>query len=233
MAITVLVIDFGSVVRAGIDAIFQSHEDIEVQWIDSAENDLRSRVVKNVAEKSPDVVLTDASVEDVTGAELIALVSETSPGTAVVILSTGVDSAQLINVIKAGARGYLVLSEVTQDALVAAVRQAAAGGVALQGEQLRNALDDIMAGARQRAGNGALYDDLTARELQVLNLLANGYTNQEIADRLSVSVDAVKNNVSSLAGKLGSRNRAHTAVLAERAGLIGGDLDGSEPAPED
>ncbi len=164
----------------------------------------------------PDVVLMDARMPGLSGAEATERVLEHDPHTAVVMVTMFADDESLFHALKAGAMGYVV-----KGASLAELRraiEAAANGEALLGQAVASRIGHYFAGDQGR--QAALpFGDLTAREREVLALLTQGLTNTEIARRLAVTSKTARNHVSNVLGKLGVSTRSEAADKAREAGL--------------
>ena len=166
----------------------------------------------------PDVVLMDVSMPILDGVEATKLVKERVPSTAVVILTMHADQDVIVRAVRAGAAGYLV-KDCTTEEVVNTVRLAAGGGTALSPEVASAMLvqaqtPDSDAGADPAEGI------ISKREEEVLQLIAEGASTTEVAERLYISVKTVKNHLASVYQKLDSRDRTQAVVRAVRMGII-------------
>jgi DNA-binding NarL/FixJ family response regulator len=163
---------------------------------------------------APDVLLLDVRMPRVTGLEVLERLGEPRPPT--LVLTTFDDAELLLRSVRAGARGFLA-KDVSLDELVAAIRALARGDTWFQPAltaSLRRAID-----ARPHDATPAA-ERLTDRERDVLRLMAGGYSNREIADVLATAEGTVKNQVSSILGKLGVRDRTRAVLKAIETGVI-------------
>ncbi len=176
--------------------------------------------VKLVAALAPDVVLMDIAMPDMDGLEATARIKEQSPGTPVVIV-TGQESKELLRrAIQAGATGY-VAKWTSTDALVEAIRLVRTGGSLIDAKLLAELLKELETeGGPPSPPSGGPLGSLTPGERQVLELIASGHTNKEIARETDRSVGTVKNVVHRIIEKLGVSDRTQAAVLAVRGGLL-------------
>jgi DNA-binding NarL/FixJ family response regulator len=139
--------------------------------------------------------------------------------TEVVVLTTYADDTSVLNALRAGARGFLT-KDADAEAIARALHAAAAGQSTLDGEAQRRLVEAATSGRGQQAEPAELAEGLTAREIEVLRLIAAGLSNTEIARRLVVSEATVKTHVNHLFTKAGLRDRAQAVAYAYRAGLV-------------
>jgi two-component system response regulator DevR len=170
-------------------------------------------VVTAVTTHRPDVVLMDYELPDGDGVAATAAVKAAVPETHVVLLTSNVDDDVLVAAIEAGASGYVTKHKPATE-VIAAVRAAAAGEMLVSSDMLARLLPRVSRGSRHRDY------DLTARELEVLELLAAGTPNHELAERMSISRNTVRNHVQNLLNKLGVHSRLEAVALATREGLL-------------
>jgi NarL family two-component system response regulator LiaR len=168
--------------------------------------------VRLCGELCPDVVLMDLVLPGLSGVEATRRILESCPESRVVALTSFDDDGLIGETMRAGAISYL-MKNVSADQLADAVRAAAAGRSTLAPEAA-DALVRAVADPHTQA------DALTAREREVLKLMADGLTNADIADRLSIGVATVKTHVSSVIAKLGVSSRTEATALAIRRGLV-------------
>jgi DNA-binding NarL/FixJ family response regulator len=218
--VRVLVVDDLRVVREGLQMLLGLLDSITVVGT-AADGE---EALERVAADPPDVVLMDLNMPRLDGVDATRRLTASHPQVPVVVLTTLSDDRQVFAALQAGARGYL-----TKDAGAAeienAVLTAARGQAALDPDVQRRLLDALRSGAPfgvppvARALPGALPDGLTAREAEVVQLIAAGHTNGEIAERLFVSTATVKTHVNHIFAKTGLRDRAQLVAYAYRAGL--------------
>jgi len=206
--IRVVVADDHALVRSGLETILLLFDDIELV----AQADSGAEAVRLCEEAQPDVVLMDLIMPGMDGAAATREILRRCPTTRVLVLTSFTDEALIESALSAGAIGYL-LKSISGDQLAAAIRGASVGRPTLAPE----AAEALM---RWVAAPGSLGKDLTARERQVLTLLADGLTNIEIAVRLVVSPSTIKSHVSSIITKLGASSRTEAATIAVRQRLI-------------
>ncbi len=222
--IRVLVVDDQDIVRRGLGVILAHQEDIEV--VGYAADGIEAL---ELAERSgPDVALMDLKMPRLNGIHATRQIVDQSPSVKVLVLTTYDTDEWLFDAIRAGACGYL-LKDSDSKAIVTAVRSAARGdttldpavaGKVLQEFKRLAALSspDRSSGAAPEAGLPQM-EALTERELAILQRLAQGESNAQIAEALFLAEGTVKNYVSSIIGKLQANDRTHAAVLALKRGL--------------
>ena len=207
----VVIADDQPLMRAGFKAVLEATGEIEVvaEAADGAE------AVAAARRHRPDVVLMDIRMPNLDGIEA----TRQLPGQRVLILTTfGLDD-HIIAALRAGASGFLLKDAPTEQVLDA-VRAVAAGDAVLSPAVTRRLLDQVGRRLPAAVSQETGLDELTAREREVLRMLAAGLSNQEIAQALVVSEATVKTHVSSLLGKLGLRDRVQAVIFAYETGLI-------------
>jgi len=167
-----------------------------------------------VSALNPDVVLMDVTMPLLDGIEATRLVRQRSPGTQVIMLTMHGESDVMARAIQAGATGYLVKDCSTEE-IAAAVRMAADGGGTLSSELASSMLAEVQRPAAQ-AGETVI----SAREEEVLQLVADGLSLPEVAAELYISLKTVKNHLASIYGKLDARDRTQAVLRAVRMGII-------------
>lgn len=211
--ITVLIADDHSVVRQGVRVFLETQTEIEV----IGEADSGERAVEMCAEFAPDVVLLDLILPGINGVEATRQIKQVSPRSNVVILTSYHEDEHIVPAIRAGALSYL-LKDVSPHELVEAVRKASCGEAVLHPQIAQK----IIKGLRETDANRTnLHDELSKRELEVLQLLAEGISNFEIAARLFISEKTVKSHVSNILSKLHLADRTQAAVFAWRNKIVG------------
>ncbi len=206
--IRVVVADDQQVVREGLVALLGLLDGIEVTG--AAANGVEA--VDLVAQGNVDVVLMDLKMPVLDGVQATARITADFPKVAVLVLTTYADDESIATALRAGARGYL-----TKDAgraeIGAALRSTAAGQSTFDPEVSRR----LIAGLSP--GRGKETDGLTARETEVLRLIAQGLSNPEIAERLYISEATVKTHINNTFAKIGARHRAEAVRYAYRNGI--------------
>ncbi|WP_086882455.1 response regulator [Streptomyces rhizosphaericus] len=209
--LSVVIADDHPVVRAGMRVLLSQDDSLEVV----AESSTVPETVETVTEHRPSVLVLDLTMAGQSSLPSIPDLLAASPGTRILILTMQEDPAFARAALRIGAAGYL-LKEAAAEELVGAARQVAKGATYLQPAMgARLAIADT--GAPGTGGEASL----TARELQILSLLALGHTNQEIARRLHVSVRTVETHRARIRDKLKTETRAELIAAARERGLLG------------
>jgi DNA-binding NarL/FixJ family response regulator len=214
-AVRVVLADDQTLVRAGIRSLLDIAGDVEVV----AEADDGETAVAAVAAHAPDVLLLDLRMPGTDGIWALETLRDAGADVAVLVLTTFDDDELVLRALTAGARGYL-LKDVTLDQLSGAVRSLAAGGTLVAPGITARVLRAVRGGAGVAAAGPIAPDGLTDRELEVLRLLAQGWSNREIARGLHLAEGTVKNHVSAVLAKLGTRDRTRAVLVALREGLL-------------
>lgn len=213
-AITVLVADDHPIFREGLRMLIGSVEDIEIVGEAATTDD----AVRLAVETGADVVVMDLHMPTDGGIAATARILSRRPDAGVLVLTMLEDDTSLVGAIRAGARGYL-LKGAGQDEVVAAIRSVRSGGSAFGPGVSDRVLEAVLATTRARRP----FPSLTEREHDVLDLLAAGLRNPQIAQRLHLSPKTVRNLVSSAMTKLQAADRTALALLAREGGLGLGD----------
>ncbi|MFJ8041790.1 response regulator [Kitasatospora sp. NPDC096147] len=211
-AVRVLIVDDHPLFREGLRAALQSAEGIEVV----GEAETVAAVPGAVADCLPDVVVLDLSLPDGSGLEAARQLATSTPTAPVLMLTMADDDGSLLAALQAGARGYLVKGS-GRDEVLHAVRTVAAGG-AVFGSDIAARITALLAGTKLREA-GQLFPTLTAREAEVLNLVAKGLDNRRIARELVVAEKTVRNHVTHIFEKLHVATRAEAVARARDMGL--------------
>jgi two-component system, NarL family, response regulator DegU len=216
MTISLVIVDDHPIVRAGMRSILNSVNDIEVvgEGVNGAD------ALRLVAELRPDVLALDVQLPDLNGLEVTRRLRETGSPTAVLILTAHDDSQTVFGLLQSGAVGY-VLKDEALETLVSAVRVAARGETWLSPAVARQVVNRAVAGvpAPHPAGIPKEVSMLTAREVEVLRLIARGLDNTAIAQQLCLTKRTVQNHISNIYGKLGVVCRTEAALFGVRSGL--------------
>jgi DNA-binding NarL/FixJ family response regulator len=206
----VLVVDDHPLFRFGLCAALAQRDDIEVV----GEAAGGQAAISAATGTEPDVVVMDLHLPDLGGVEATRAITNANPEVGVLVLTMFDDSESVFNAMRAGARGYL-LKGAEPDELVRAV-QAVARGEAIFGQSIAAQVLRYFNGLN---ASTVSFPELTAREREVLELIAAGRNNSEIAQVLSLSGKTVRNHVSTIFGKLRVADRAQAIVRAREAGL--------------
>jgi DNA-binding NarL/FixJ family response regulator len=210
--IRIVVADDQAAVREALSAMLDLLPDIQV--VGSAADG--EQAVALVAEHAPDVVLMDLHMPGCDGVEATARVRDRYPNTRVVVLTTYADDTSVLAALRAGALGYL--TKESGRAEIARALQAAASGQAVLDSEVQQTVVHATSAPPPRATG--LPDGLTAREGEVLALIAAGRSNQEIAGELFVSEATVKTHINNLFAKAALRDRAQAVRYAYRHGIV-------------
>ena len=196
MKIKVLLVDDHTVVLKGLAFFLNTQEDFEL--VGEANNGKEALV--KVGETSPDVVLMDLYMPEMDGIEATSCIKKEYPNVKVIVLTSFSDQAHVLPALKAGASGY-ILKDVEPDQLVEAIRSAYKGNIQLHPEIANALLSQTLPQEEKEEESFVHVDVLTARENEVLQLLAKGMSNKEIASVLVITEKTVKAHVSSILSK--------------------------------
>jgi DNA-binding NarL/FixJ family response regulator len=214
MPTSILLVDDQRLMREGLRTLLELEQDFEIAG-EAADG---QAALDAYAQLKPDVVLMDIRMPVMTGVEATRRLRETQPGAKVIILTTFDDDANVFEGLRAGALGYL-LKDVSGAELANAVRTVMNGGALIEPSVARRVFAEFarLAPAAQPA---ALDEPLSERELDVLRLVAEGLSNKEIGQRLSLAEGTVKNYVTGVLQKIEARDRTQAALRARELGLI-------------
>ena len=214
--IRLLLVDDQRLMRDGLRILLELEEDMQV----AAEAGDGAAGLAAYAEHQPDVVLMDIRMPGMDGVEATRQLRQQWPDARVIILTTFDDNEYVFEGLRAGALGYL-LKDVSGEELEAAIRTVAAGGALIEPSVARKVVAEF---ARLAAPTSAttekLIEPLSERELEILQLVAQGLSNKEIAARLYLAEGTVKNYVTSILQKIGCRDRTQAAIRARELGLL-------------
>jgi DNA-binding NarL/FixJ family response regulator len=210
--IRVLIVDDHAILREGIRALLSLYPDIEV--VGEAEDGLQA--ISLTRQLGPDIVLTDIAMPGLGGLEATVEIRKQSPNSRVVILTQHDDSEYIFPILKAGASGY-VLKKAVGTELVAAIRAVYRGESFLYPSVATAVIEGYLSRGEDSESS---YDRLSDREKQVLKLIAEGHTNKEIAEMLSLSVKTVLAHRANVMEKLDIHNRTELVKYAIRKGLV-------------
>lgn len=218
-AIRVLIADDHLFYREGVRALLANAAGITVV----GEASSGAEALVRTAELGPDVVLMDLKMPGLNGIDATRQILAARPTTAILVITMFDDDDSVFAVMRAGARGYL-LKDADQEELVRAI-VGVHRGEAIFGPAIAQRMMHYFTSLPRAGGAPAEpFPELTEREREILTLIAQGYANQAIAQRLVLSIKTVQNHVSNIFGKLEVATRAEAIVRARDAGLAGGDI---------
>lgn len=206
--VRVLVVDDQQLIRDGIASMLDIQPGVVV--VGTAKNG--QEALEQASALAPDIILMDIHMPVMNGIEATLKLRQQIPESQVVMLTTFDDESYIIRSLQAGACGYL-LKDIAVDELAQAIKLAHAGVYQLAPEIAGKLVGNLMVKSQPKAPKPSEFG-LTKRELEVLNLIARGATNREIAEQLFVSQGTVKNHVSSILNRLGLRDRMQAALFA-------------------
>ena len=209
--IRVLIADDHPVFRDGLRALVASAPDLEL--VGEARTGLEA--VDLAASGRPSVVLMDLRMPDLSGIEATRRILEADPGAAIVIVTMSEDDDSLFAAMRAGARGYIP-KDAVREQILSAIR-AAALGEAIFGASIARRVADFFSAPRSAATEP--FPELTERENEILELIAQGRSNGDIAGRLGITSKTVRNHVANVFNKLQVADRSQAIVRAREAGL--------------
>ena len=215
--ITIVVADDHRIFRKGLKALLSEKDYLQVV----AEANDGAEALEMVREYKPRIVIMDIGMPKMDGIEATRQIRERLPGTEVIVLSMHAKKAYIDQVLKAGAKGY-VLKDSDEENLIAAINTVFNGGFYLDSPIADQVLSDYFGGKTRRALKKQA-DPLSEREKEVLRLLAGGHSNQEVANILCISRKTVENHRAHIVRKTGVQGQAGLTKYAARIGLI--DLD--------
>lgn len=208
--IRVVLIDDHEMVRMGVSTYLSTQNDIEV--VGQASNGKEG--ISVVLEQKPDIVLMDLVMEVMDGIEATKEIIAKWPEAKIIIVTSFIDDEKVYPAIDAGAKSYMLKTSKASD-IANAIRTTFQGGAVLE-----PVITGKMMNRMRKSANRELHDDLTAREQEVLHLMTEGKSNQEIADALYVSLKTVKTHVSNILTKLEVVDRTQAVIYAFRHGIV-------------
>jgi len=209
--IRVLIADDHTLFREGLMALLDSVPEIEV--VATVEDG--HQAIAAAAEHQPDVILMDLQMPEVNGIEATRQIVQSSPHIGVIVVTMFEDDDSVFSAMRAGARGY-ILKGADQNDMIRAI-QAVARGEALFGPSIATRLMNYFAPPVESPPQ--VFPELTEREREILELVAQGLSNAEIAARLTISLKTVRNHVSNIFNKLQVTDRVQAALRAREAGM--------------
>ncbi len=213
--IRILVADDHRLFRETLAGLISSQEDMEVvgEAKDGAEALVKAR------DLMPDLVLMDLSMPGTNGLEATRSIKAEMPYVKIVMLTVHDDDENLVEAVKSGAQGYL-LKDISREELLASIRGIHRGEAAISRVMAGKILSEFSQLSRQPSAATETYDELTVREQEVLQLVAKGDSNREIAGALFISENTVKNHLRNILAKLHLQSRYQAAFYAVKKGLI-------------
>jgi DNA-binding NarL/FixJ family response regulator len=208
--IRVLIADDHGIVRSGLRMLIERQNDMQVV----AEADDGVAALESTQAERPDVAVLDVSMPRMTGLQAAREIRSHVPDTRVLLLSMHDDERYFLEGLEAGAAGY-VLKRAADTDLIGAVRTVAGGRTFLSDEAQRTLMDEWLEGGRAEPE-----DPLTPRELEVVKLIAEAFTNRQIAETLKLSEKTIESHRSNVFAKLGMRDRVEIVRYAIRRGLV-------------
>jgi DNA-binding NarL/FixJ family response regulator len=217
MAIRVLLVDDQALFREGLETLLSVHKDIQV--VGQASNG--QEAVEVAAKVRPDVVLMDVRMPILNGVRATRRLKKALPQCRVIVLTTFDDDEYIFDALRTGAVGYL-LKDVASAQLVEAIRATARGESILEPSVAAKVIAEFtrVSSMVPSAQMEQLVEPLSERELEILALIARGASNKEIASQLFIAEGTVKNHVTHILGKLGVRDRTQAALKARELGLL-------------
>ncbi len=215
--IRVLLVDDQALLRSGLRALLESENDITVV----GEAGDGEEAISLAGETRPDVVLMDISMPRLDGVEATKRITadDRLEGVRVLILTTFESDEHVFDALRGGASGFLAKDSDPADVLTA-VRVVASGDAQLSPSAMRRLIQELLAWPERRLSSPSQLEELTAREREVMALVAYGLTNHEVAERLVISPATAKTHVTRTLVKLHARDRAQLVALAYQTGLV-------------
>jgi two-component system NarL family response regulator len=212
--IRLLVVDDHTLFRKGLVSLLQREKDFQI--VAEAQNG--AEAIKKAAQTKPDLVLMDIHMPETDGIEATRRIRESFPATRVVILTVSEEEKDLFEAIKCGAHGYL-LKKLEPDELCTLLRGVFEGEAPISRATASKILTEYAMQARRKSAT-EMEEELSAREKDVLQLLASGLTNKEIGNKLGIAENTVKNHLKNILGKLHLQNRVQAATFALQKGWV-------------
>ena len=222
--IRVMIVDDHAILRAGLRMLVNAQADMEVV----SEAPDGEKAIQEVQETKPDVTLLDLTMPRVSGMKALQEIARNCRETRVLVLTMHDDPAYLRSALAAGASGYLLKRAVDSE-LIAAIRAVHRGGIFVDPRLASILVQDVLAKKGTKAAPTQPINILSDRELQVLRLVARGYTSAQIAKQISVGVKTVETYRSRFAEKLGLRTRSDVIRFAVQMGLLTPEALENEP----
>lgn len=208
--IRVILVDDHEMVRMGLSAYLATQSDIEI--VGEASDGKAG--VQLALEKKPDVILMDLLMEGMDGIQATREIVKVLPEPKIIVLTSFLDDDKVYPALEAGALSYLLKTS-RADKIASAIRSAAKGESVLEAKVTSKVISKMQGFNQEKP-----HESLTAREMEVLQLIADGNTNQEIADKLYITVKTVKTHITNLLSKLELDDRTQAAIYAYRNNLV-------------
>jgi two-component system nitrate/nitrite response regulator NarL len=211
----ILLIDDHTLFRSGVKALLGRQPDFEV--VGEAADGLEG--VKRAKQLHPDLVLMDLDMPGISGREALKMMLEELPGLPVLMLTVSEASEDLLDTLQSGAKGYL-LKNIDAEYFVDSIRRAARGEAVVSPEMTGKLVAGLKSPSRDTGGGAPDKDRLSAREREILSLVARGASNKEIARATALAESTVKIHVQNILRKLNLSSRVQAAVYAVESGLV-------------
>ncbi|WLR61039.1 response regulator [Guptibacillus hwajinpoensis] len=208
--IKMMIVDDHDMVRKGLKAYLLTEPDFQI--VGEASNG--KEAVTLVNEMNPDVILMDLIMPEMTGIEATKEIMTLRSNTKIIIITSFYDDEQVFPAIEAGAFSYL-LKTASADEIILTIRKAVQDESVIEQKVAQKMMNQLRSNQKK-----SLHDDLTKREKEVLLLIGEGKTNNQIAEELYIGLKTVKTHVSNILGKLGVNDRTQAAVYAIRNGMV-------------
>ncbi|MFZ5828224.1 MAG: response regulator [Bacillota bacterium] len=212
MAIRIVIVDDHELLREGIKAMLSQESDLEVVG-EAADGRTALAKCRSLA---PDVVVLDLKLPDMDGVEVCRQIQQERPETAVLMLTTFTDADLVVAAVRAGAKGYVVKDVLGMD-LKRSIRGVARGEVSMDPKVVGHLIHHMRQPAEQKEEDKT---PLNRQQLAIIRLVAQGYTNREIAEQMYLSEKTVKGYLAEALRRMGVKNRVEAAMLASKKGWI-------------
>ncbi|WP_368644920.1 response regulator [Alkalibacterium putridalgicola] len=208
--IRLMLVDDHEMVRLGLSSFFSIQEDFEVV-AEAADGEAS---IELAVEEKPDIILMDLVMEVMDGTEATIEIMKRWPEAKIIILTSFIDDEKVYPAMEAGACGYILKTSSATE-IAQAIRETYNGQYYIEDE-----VTSILEEKRHEENEGHLHDRLTSRENEVVQLISKGYTNQDIADELFITLKTVKTHVSNILSKLEVEDRTQVAIYAFRHDIV-------------
>jgi two-component system response regulator NreC len=213
VAIKVLIADDHAIVRTGLRSILLAEPSLHLVGEATGGNE----AVKLVAELNPDILVLDISMPDLDGISVTKQLKSLDPDLKILILTIHEDKALLREAVRVGASGY-ILKKAAEADLIAAIHIVLRGDMYVDPSMVREIIEDPTESANSQ--QKSISEPLTPREIDILKLIVQGYTNRQIGEELTISVRTVEGHRANLSSKLGLRNRVELVRYAREYGYL-------------